>query len=281
MHIGSDITFATIQTLSKIDITRYCKEWNVVIVDECHRAAGTPTKVMQFYKVISYLKARHKYGLSATLDRADGLIASVFALLGKIEHKISDADVGSKIVKAEHHIITTQLPDDIEQYVATDGTMALNKLIDYISGDQERNELIAQTIALRPLRHHLVLSHRVEHLRVLKELLDEHNNIKAAYISGGTSKAIREQVLQQVKDGKINVLLATYNLAKEGLDIPVLDTLHLATPNKNKAIVLQSVGRVERNIDNKPRPDVFDYLDNNIGYCAGMGKIRKRILEGR
>lgn len=280
VSIGGDITFATVQTLSKLDLTQYNKEWNVVIVDECHRAAGTPTQVKQFYKVVSHLKARHKYGLSATLDRADGLIKSVFALLGNIKHTITDKEVGTKIIKAHHTLISSGLPDDLAKYCGTDGTMIYAKLIDYIAGDKNRNELIVRTIAHKVGRHHLVLSHRVEHLYVLKHLLDDMN-IRAEVIDGSTPKGQREHILDLARNGELQVLLATYTLAKEGLDIPILDTLHLATPNKNKSIVIQSVGRIERNIDGKTLPEVFDYVDMNIGYCMGMYKKRKSIIDRR
>jgi superfamily II DNA or RNA helicase len=280
VHIGADITFATVQTLSNLDLTQYSSEWNVVIVDECHRAAGTPTRVMQFYKAISHLKARHKYGLSATLDRADGLIKSVFALLGNIKHIIKEQAVGSKIIKAYHTIIATTLPDSVEAYSDTDGTMIYNKLIDYISGNTDRNELIARNIAFKTGKHHLVLSHRVEHLRVLESLLSGFG-IKSAIVCATTPKAQREFSLDLARKGELPVLLATYSLAKEGLDIPVLDTLHLATPNKNKAIVIQSVGRVERNFDGKPQPEICDYVDFNVGYCVSMYKKRKNIISKR
>jgi superfamily II DNA or RNA helicase len=280
VHIGTDITFATVQTLSQLDLTQYSKEWNVVIVDECHRAAGTPTKVKQFYKVLSHLKARHKYGLSATLDRADGLIKSVFALLGNIKHTINDKVVGSKIIKAQHNVVTTNLPDNIEAYSDTDGTMIYNKLIDYISGNQDRNDLIARNIAFKTGRHQLVLSHRVEHLHTLENLLNGLG-IKSSVICGTTPKSQREFILDLARKGELPVLLATYSLAKEGLDIPVLDTLHLVTPNKNKSIVLQSVGRIERNIDGKMMPEICDYVDMNIGYCLSMYKKRKTIIGRR
>jgi superfamily II DNA or RNA helicase len=278
VHIGGDITFATVQTLSNLDLTQYKDEWNVVIVDECHRAAGTPTKVKQFYKTVSHLKARHKYGLSATLDRADGLIKSVFALLGNIKHTITDKEVGTKIIKANHLLVASGLPDELSKYCGTDGTMIYAKLIDYIANDKNRNDLIVKSIAGQVGRHHLVLSHRVEHLYVLKHLLHELN-IKAEVIDGSTPKAQREHILNLARGGDLSVLLATYSLAKEGLDIPILDTLHLATPNKNKSIVIQSVGRIERNIDGKSLPQIVDYVDMNIGYCVGMYKKRKSIIE--
>lgn len=277
VNIGQDITFATVQTMTKLDLTQYQDEWNVVIVDECHRVAGTPTKVMQFYKVLSHLKARHKFGLSATLERVDGLLKSTFALLGDIVYKIEQEEVGDKIIKAKHEIVATDLPES-ELYLETDGTFNYMKLIDYIVSHDDRNALIASNIAKFPFSHHLVLSHRVEHLNALKSKLDSLG-LKSYMVYGSLSKDKREDIFNQMRDGEANVLLATYQLAKEGLDIPILDKLHLATPNKNKAIVKQSAGRIERNIEGKDHPIVYDYVDVQISYCMGMYKKRKAILK--
>lgn len=70
VQIGKAITFATVQTMCNIDLDRYRDTWGCIIVDECHRVAGTPTAVTQFSKVLSSLAAKHKYGLSATVHRA-------------------------------------------------------------------------------------------------------------------------------------------------------------------------------------------------------------------
>jgi superfamily II DNA or RNA helicase len=75
------------------------------------------------------------------------------------------------------------------------------------------------------------------------------------------------------------VIFATYALAKEGLDLPNLTRLILATPQKDFAIVKQSVGRIERNIEGKTTPIVYDLVDVNINFCNGMYKKRKNILK--
>lgn len=277
VEIGKDITFATVQTMTKLDLLQYSKEWNVVIVDECHRVAGTPTKVMMFYKVLSHLKARHKYGLSATLDRVDGLIKSTFSLLGNIVHRIDPKEVGSKIIKAQHIMIQTDTPES-EAYLETDGTLNYGNLITYIVDHQDRNAQIVTKIYEEQDHHHLVLTHRVEHIKMIHDMLHSIN-VRSQMIYGSLNKTLREDVLDQMRVGDSNVLIATYALAKEGLDIPVLDRLHLATPNKNKAIIKQSAGRIERNIDGKKDAIIYDYVDVNINYCLGMYKKRKSILK--
>lgn len=65
-----------------------------------------------------------------------------------------------------------------------------------------------------------------------------------------------------MRTGDKRYLFATYSLAKEGLDIPRLDRLYLATPQKDYAVVVQSVGRVARTFEGKQQPLVFDYVDS-------------------
>jgi superfamily II DNA or RNA helicase len=269
--IGKDITFATVQTMVNIDLRKYSDEWDVVIVDECHKVAGTPTKLMMFYKVITNLNARYKYGLSATVHRSDNLIKSTFAVLGDLVHVISDEEVGNKIIKAKHQIVVSDLPESIE-YLESDGMINHNKLINYICLDNKRNRLIKSLI--EPNEYTLVLTHRVEHCSVLRNLVGF-----GEVITGSVLKEEREFIFEETRMGKNHVIFATYNLAKEGLDIPNLNRLVFASPQKDFAIVKQSVGRVERNIDGKSRPIVYDVVDEQIGTCVRMLKKRKQILK--
>lgn len=99
VRIGSHMTFATVQTLSKLDLSRYRNTWDVVIVDECHRLAGSPTQMTMFYKVMNNLAARYKYGLSATVHRSDGMIKSTFTVLGPVVYQVPDEAVADKTMQ--------------------------------------------------------------------------------------------------------------------------------------------------------------------------------------
>ena len=92
-----------------------------------------------------------------------------------------------------------------------------------------------------------------------------------------TSKAekrIRETALEQMRTGEKQYLFATYALAKEGLDIPRLDRLFLATPVKYHAVVVQSIGRIARTFPGKEAPIAYDFVDNRIPYCMKAWKER-------
>jgi superfamily II DNA or RNA helicase len=278
VNIGNDITFATVQTMSNLDLSKYKHEWNVIIVDECHRVAGSPTKVMQFYKVLSNLSARHKYGLSATLQRSDQMIKSTYALLGNIVHKITDEDVDAKIIKSEHKTVYTSIADQIERYAEFDGTINYVRLINFISEHFVRNDLIIETLFNERFNYNLVLSDRVNQLTTLQKLA-EKKGLKSEVVVGSVNKDKRAEIFESMRKGQLNVIFATYSLAKEGLDIPILNRLHLATPQKNKAVIVQSAGRIERRIEGKDSAIIYDYLDEYISYCVAMYKKRKVYLK--
>ena len=271
VNIGADITFATVQTLSALDLSRYKNEWNVIVVDECHKVAGSPTRLGQFYKVLSNLSARHKFGLSATLHRGDNLIESTFAIIGPLVYNITGKQVGDKTYKALHKKIPLFTPSSFK-YLDTDGTLLHNELINYLTENVERNVKVAEYI-----KHHnhygIVLSHRVEHLTKLRELIGY-----GEILTGATRKKDRKAILERARSGEVTLILSTYSLAKEGLDVPILDRLFLATPQKDYAIVKQSAGRIERNLDGKPQPEIYDFTDIQISYCERAYLTRKRIL---
>ena len=91
-------------------------------------------------------------------------------------------------------------------------------------------------------------------------------------------KQQREQYIQDMRDGKENLLFATYGLAKEGLDIPRLDRLILASPHRDKATIIQSVGRIERKFEGKKNPTVYDIVDSTQ-FHQNMFKSRKTIYK--
>lgn len=272
IQLGRDITFATVQTMCKIDPSVYQDEFDIVVVDECHHCVGSPTKVMQFYKILTNCNARYKYGLSATLSRADNMICSVFYILGDLLYTIPKSDVGDKIIKAEHRKVDIDLKYDIFDYCDSDGTINNNNLLNMLSNNVSRNQyIISNILNVDKERFHkqLVLCHRVKQAEYLYQELNKQ--IPCNLVIGRVSDKKR------TFDGR--VIIATYSLAKEGLDIPELDVLHLATPQKNESTTLQSIGRIERNIEGKETPICYDYVDNDISYCVNLYKVRRRIIN--
>lgn len=276
VNIGEGITFATIQTMCRLDLSQYKHYWDVIIVDECHRCSGTPTAMTQFSKVLNSLSARHKYGLSATVHRSDGTIAATYALLGEIIHTVPDAAVGDRIMKVAISPVGTGVPIH-RKCLNTDGTLNYTKLISYLCETESRNHTITQFIVENRDHPSLILSDRLDHLRTLMVMLPAEMQSMAVMVDGSMTskkgKLAREQAIEDMRHGRKKYLFASYTLAKEGLDIPCLERLYLTTPKKDYAVITQSIGRIARTHPGKQKPVCFDFVDN-ISYLVKTYKKR-------
>ena len=276
VNIGNGITFATVQTMCNLDLAQYKDMWDVIIVDECHRVAGTPTAVSQFSKVLNSLAARHKYGLSATVHRSDGLIKATFALLGDVVYTVPTEAVADKIMKVGICPVPTGIGIS-RACLNTDGTLNYAKLIGHLTESDERNLRIIECIVENRLKPALILSDRLGHLETLMSMLPADMQEDAVMVSGKMTtkkgKAEREQAIADMRTGEKRYLFATYSLAKEGLDVPRLERLYMATPQKDYAVITQAIGRIARTSKGKEDPVVYDFVDD-IQYLVKAYKKR-------
>jgi superfamily II DNA or RNA helicase len=115
----------------------------------------------------------------------------------------------------------------------------------------------------------LFLSNRIDHLKRIESMLIKYdnrwNNLIGYYIGGMKEKKLKESE-------KKPLILATFEMASEGLDIPDLDTLILATP---KSSITQSIGRILRLQAHQRNyiPTVYDIVDN-VSMFIAQGKKR-------
>ncbi len=276
VNIGQGVTFATIQTMCKLDLSQIKDCWDVIIVDECHRVCGSPTQLTMFAKVLNSLSARHKYGLSATVHRADGMIDATFALIGDVVYTVPDSAVADKVMQVGIKPIGTGVKLTPE-CLNTDGTLSYTKLINYLTNSFTRNICIIDELIDQKGKSCLVLSDRLEHLEKLLNMLPDDMRSQAAMISGKMTtkkgKAEREQAIEDMRTGNKKYLFATYSLAKEGLDIPRLERLFLTTPQSDYAVITQSIGRIARTHPGKSEPLCYDFVDD-VGYLVKRYKKR-------
>ena len=268
--IGTHITFATVQTLSRMDLSQYRNEFDVIVVDECQHAAAGAKTVTQFYKVLSALTARYKIGLTATPKRADGLEKSMFAILGDVIHEVSREEVKHTTCPIVVKPIYTHFAVDFDEITDKDGNMSYSKLVELVTTDTERMRFVAsklnECIGKGAI---IVLANRVTYLQELARMI---NSDKVVCLSGmGQSKKAKEerkQILEKLNNNELDCVFATYQLAKEGLDVPNLRYIALATPEKDETTVIQSVGRVGRKADGKECGMVLDFVDDFAMYYS-------------
>lgn len=251
-------------------------------VHNCHRCASSATTFTRYEKVLNHLAARHKYGLTATPQRSDGLIRATFALLGKVAYEVPEEAVADRVMDFKVCEVETET-EITDECLNPDGTINYVRLIGHLTTDAARNRQIADVIQQNAGHSCLILSDRLAQLEEIMGMLPEEMQAESAFINGKmvskAAKAEREQALEDMRTGKKKYLYSSYGLAKEGLDIPRLDRLIMASPVKYSAIVTQAVGRVRRVAEGKETPIVYDFVDVNIGFCENCWKVRKRSYK--
>ena len=147
-------------------------------------------------------------------------------------------------------------------------------MIGLLVDEDARNAVILDVLKkIRHPRKTLVLSERREHVKFLHDKMSEYYkslpNIEAlgrtcGFYVGGIKRA-------QLKDtaDSCSLIFGTYRMASEGLDIPSLDTMVLATP---KYDVEQSIGRILRKHDGKQSPFIIDIVDPFANYDGSAWK---------
>lgn len=235
------------------------RAFGVAVFDEVHRHAAAT-----WHKVISMLPARTRIGLSATPRRSDGLWKIITHNIGNV---LTKGEVGgtAKVFR----VMTGVAVPDI-RYV-WGGQMYLGALLKALVNIHHRNDIIAAEIvkALRSGRRVLVLSDRLKHLDELESLTQqswgEDGGLRIGRYVGGVSEA------KIAEARECNLLLGTFQYAKEGLDDPGLDTLMLAVP---KGDVEQPIGRILRVVKGKKEPLVVDFVDDKTSVCSDFAARR-------
>jgi superfamily II DNA or RNA helicase len=110
-------------------------------------------------------------------------------------------------------------------------------------------------------------------MKMLPERMQPYAVMVSGKMTTKKGKAEREQAIADMRSGAKKYLFATYSLAKEGLDIPCLERLYMATPQKDYAVITQAIGRIARTSHGKADPIVYDFVDD-IQYLVKAYKKR-------
>ena len=274
VKIGKGITFATVQTMANfVSLNRYKDYFDIIIVDECHRVCTSAKSVGMFYKVVNSLAAPYKYGLSATVHRADGMIGATFAILGNVTYEVPYSAIENQVMPVRVDAIYTNVGYN-DCFLDADGTMVYAKYISYLAENTHRNNIAAEMLA-HETHPCLVLTDRLSQSEALFNMIGRED---ARVITGTTKKELRRQALDDMRLGRANILFASYNLAKEGLDIPRLSRLYMLTPHKDSAVIEQAIGRIARVHPDKDNAVCYDFVDNTI-YAQKCFRRRLRIYR--
>jgi superfamily II DNA or RNA helicase len=261
-----DIVLAMLQSLSMKDYpSTLFDSFGFTIIDEVHHISSEVFSCALFKLVTKYM-----LGLSATMNRKDGTTKVFKMFLGQVVYKQERSKDENVIVRG----ITFQSKDEEFNELELDfrGQTAASKMLSKICNYNYRSEFILKVlrdmIAENPKQQIMMIASYKNILSYMFDAIRHHNICTVGYYVGGMKEsALKESESKQV-------VLATYSMAAEGLDIKSLTTLFMITPMTN---IEQSVGRILRQ-KHEFAPIVVDIIDTHDNFQRQWAK-RKSFFK--
>ncbi len=245
-----DIVIGMLQSLSMKEYPAAIFEsFGLTIIDEVHHISSEVFSNSLFKLVTKYM-----LGLSATMNRKDGTTHVFKMFLGDVIFKGKRDEERDVTVRA----IEYQVDDDEFNEVKMDyrGNVAYSTMISKLCEYNRRTEFILKVVGdmfqENPSQQIMILAHNKNILKYLHDAIKHRNIATVGYYIGG----MKEQALKETESKQ--VVIATYSMAAEALDIKSLTTLIMATP---KTDIEQSVGRILR--EKHSSPIVVDIVDSH------------------
>jgi superfamily II DNA or RNA helicase len=245
-----DIVIGMLQSLSMKEYpSSLFESFGLTIVDEVHHISSEVFSNSLFKIVTKYM-----LGLSATMNRKDGTSYVFKMFLGDVVFKGKRDEGRNVVVRA----IEYQVDDDDFNEVKLDyrGKPAYSTMISKLCEYNRRSEFILKVLSdmfsENINQQVMILAHNKNLLKYLHDAIKHRNIATVGYYIGG----MKEAALKETEGKK--VVIATYAMAAEALDIKTLTTLIMATP---KTDIEQSVGRILR--EKHSNPIVVDIVDSH------------------
>ena len=263
VEVEADFVIAMLQSLSQREYTfEQFESIGTVIVDEAHHICAR-----SFSQSLFKLCPKHIYGLSATPDRADGLTKILHWFMGSTFFSIERTQQKQVEVFTLNFVCNRfKLPPPTMK----NGKPSLPEMITNLTELPERNAMLIELIkkASSGTRQLIVLTDRRNHCTYLNSCFP---NISGIYMGGMKREDLEES-------SKKKIIFGTFSQAHEGLDIPTLDSIILATPKSN---IKQSIGRIMRETAGKQNnPQIWDIRDHWDFLLSMYNKRKKVYIEG-
>lgn len=249
-----DIVLASLQSLAMKEYDPIVfQEFGTLVVDECHH-----TSAEVFSRALRKVNFKYSLGLSATIQRKDGLTKVFMWYLGEVVYSAVKRQGDTVIVKAIEYYDPN--PHYSQECLMARDKLNISRMINNVCAFPPRVVRLLDEWKLvydkEPARRTLILSDRRAHLVAMAKYLEtrwESPIITGMYVGGVSQDALK-------KSESAQVILGTYQFCSEGFDVQGLDTLILASP---KSDVIQSVGRILRQkpTDRKHVPVIIDMMD--------------------
>jgi superfamily II DNA or RNA helicase len=245
-----DIVIGMLQSLSMKEYpSSIFESFGLTIIDEVHHISSEVFSNSLFKIVTKYM-----LGLSATMNRKDGTTKIFKMFLGPVIFKGEMDEKREVTVRAiEYQVEDEEFNKEITDYRGNPAySTMITKLCEYNRRSDFILKVLKDLLQENPLQQIMILAHNKSILKYLHDAIQHKEIATVGYYVGG----MKEAALKQTETKKI--VIATYSMASEALDIKTLTTLIMCTPRSD---IQQSVGRILR--EKHSQPIVVDIIDSH------------------
>lgn len=245
-----DIVIGMVQTMYDRQYQENAfSSFGLTVIDEVHRIGSE-----QFSKTLFKTITPYMLGISATVERKDKLTKILYMFIGDRIYSEERKDEDAVEVRAIQY--KTNDPDFNEVELDFRGNTKFSSMIKKLCDFNYRSDLIVDIVKDLICEctdsQIMILCHNRSLLKYLHDAIEHRKVATVGFYVGGMKK----EDLQETETKQI--VLATYAMAAEALDIKTLSILIMATP---KTDITQSVGRILRVKHEKPI--IIDMVDSH------------------
>lgn len=267
--IKSDIVITTWQSLDN-GKTKMAKAWyqqfKVVFGDEAHG-----WKAKSLINIMSNMvNTPYRFGTTGTLDNSELNKRTIYGLFGAPYQTVSTREMIDSGYAADIKIkcIVLSYPDHVRKEFHKQVTdkrtgkkrkKSYQEEVDFLVNYEKRTEFI-KNLALSLKGNKLVFFRLKDHGDVLYAALSGYPNVY--YIDGDISGDRREEIRKAMEQHEEAILLASMGTTSTGVSIKRLHHMIAGSPSKSKIKVLQSIGRMLRQHEEKEHAVLYDIVDD-------------------
>ena len=287
------VVVAMVQTVSRNlkRLGEWLQRFQLIISDECHACSSA-----SFYRILMACHAPYRYGCSGTpLERSDENCLSLIAATGPVLYHATFEHVKDYLALpiVTMFLITSEqitLPwldykNEAMAGGASNAEAEAEATRRYwaeaysigVVNNEPRNKKVIE-LALEGVVNRqptLVFVSRIEHGKLLQNrLADKLGSENVDYLYGDVDGDVRERMWARLADGTLPVLVCGDKTGGEGIDVPEIKRIVVASGLKAPIIVKQRIGRSMRPKEDNSRPEVFDFLDQHSKMLARHSEER-------
>ena len=286
-HEGKRVVVTTWQAIYKKP-REWFESFETVFVDEVH---GFPESRSLKTILENCYNASWRIGTTGTIHDSRVHEMILEALIGPV-YKVTtthELQKSGDVANIQVYSIRLKYPESVRRMlkdVTGDKKIDYSKEIDYILASEKRMKILSK-LAVQCKGVTLVLfRYKEKHGLLLYDAISKLTDRECFYISGDIKSEDRSKIQEYMQTVSDCIAVASYGTYAEGIDIPNINNVIIASPMKSRVKNLQAVGRglrisTEFGKDKMALYDVIDDISwgNKKNHAYKHGLLRLKSYE--